>query len=130
MWIAKKAAGRGGEIAAVSIGTVTAGGSKPCVMTEGETRTAELAACPGVYVPAAGDEVLVCRTQDGESVIVGKLSGAGNAQAGEVCIAAKNGGSVVLRSNGDIELTGTMRLVGRTYITGPLIINGSLYTPE
>jgi hypothetical protein len=130
MWISKKTAGQSGDKTGVSIGRVTVGGEKPCVLTEGETRCAELAACPGVYVPAAGDEVILCRTCDGENVVLGKISEAADAQSGEVYITTEGGGSVTLRNNGDIELSGTIRLVGTVYVTGSLIINGQAYSQE
>lgn len=128
MWISKKTTEHGGGKTGVCIGRVTVGGEKPCVLTDGEIRRAELAGCPGVYVPAMGDEVVLCRTDDEESIVLGKISDGLGAQSGEVYITTNGGGSVVLRNNGDIELTGTVRLVGTVYVTGSLIINGQAYS--
>lgn len=133
MWVSKKTAEKaGGSIAGCIVGRVTVGGSRPCVLTEGEDRGAELVACGGgLYLPQIGDEVLVARTADGETIVIGPIAGDGDdsLSSGEICIMADGGGSVNIRKNGDVELCGNIRLTGPTYINGTLVINGETYVP-
>lgn len=134
MWISKKTIERGeSRTRGCAVGTVTIGGNRPCVLIEGETRNAELVSCGGgLYLPRVGDEVLVGRTVDGESLVLGKISNAAHNSwsEGEVYITSGNGSTICVKKTGEIEISGTVRLSGNTYINGNLFINGQAYDPE
>lgn len=134
MWVAKKTSEKGEQATSgCMVGRVTVGGKKPCVLTQGESRDAEIVNCGGgLYLPKVGDEVLIGRTADGENIVIGKIAegskdGVGN---GEIYITTEGGGTVYIRKNGEIELCGTIRLSGPTYINGALVINGETYLPR
>lgn len=134
MWVAKRTTERTerGEPGCM-VGRVTVGGRKPCVLTQGESRSAEVVACGGgLYLPKVGDEVLVGRTADGENIVIGRIAedNESGTSSGEVYITTDGGGTVFIRKNGEIELCGTIRLTGPTYINGALVINGQAYVPK
>ena len=131
MWLSEKQVGRDGGPYSAAVGVVTLGGAKPSVLVEGEIRNAELVSCGALFLPKAGDEVLLMRNPDGDSLAVGKLVAAPPAEVenGEVYITTGSGGTIRLKKNGEIELTGTVILTGTTKIVGDLIINGAAYSP-
>lgn len=133
MWIAKKTAQMGDGDEGCSVGVVSVGGLRPAVVTDGEARGAELMAFGGsVYVPRAGDEVLLERTAQGEKIVLGRISSdcPEGVEAGELVISVPgSGGRIHIKRNGDIELSGRIVLTGRTDINGTLIINGVPYIP-
>ena len=133
MWIAKKTAQMGGGDEGSSVGTVSVGGVKPAVMTDGEVRETELLALGGsVYVPRAGDEVLLETTNQGEKLVLGKVfsEGSSGINDGELVLRASgNGGRIVFKNSGEIEISGNIVLTGTTNINGTLIINGVPYIP-
>ena len=132
MWIGKKTAQIGPEPQGPAVGVVSLGGASPGVVTDGETRNTRLLTAGGaVYVPKAGDQVLMERTGDGDSVVLGLLSqeapeGVG---PGEIFISAGSGGWIHIKSDGGIALSGRLSLTGTTEIQGTLLINGIPYIP-
>lgn len=133
MWIAKKTAQMGGGDEGSSVGTVSVGGVKPAVMTDGEVRETELLALGGsVYVPRAGDEVLLETTNQGEKLVLGKVfsEGSSGINDGELVLRASgNSGRIVFKNSGEIEISGNIVLTGTTNINGTLMINGVPYIP-
>lgn len=124
MWMGKqlaRTAGGGGETA---VGTVSVGGDAPAVVTDGEQRQAKVFS-PGGYGwrPAADDEVLLVRA--GQPCILGRAQQCPvTLAAGEVCLFS--GGAVVhLKQNGEIAVTGTLRLGGDVHIAGRLFVGGN-----
>lgn len=131
MWLSRKTSeisdpgGLGSQAGIVSVG-----GKKPAVVSDGETRSAEIVSPGGVvYIPRVGDEVLLERTCDDERVIIGKFTGAvpDGISEGEIYISTGSGGAIHMKNNGDIEISGTVRLTGRTEINGVLTVNGRPY---
>ncbi|MEG0036025.1 MAG: hypothetical protein RR743_05125 [Oscillospiraceae bacterium] len=133
MWLSQKAASRDvGTYGDSVVGYVTVGGAHPCVLAEGETRNAELVSCGGaVLLPRTGDEVLLTRSAEGESFVVGTVVSdmPGDVLEDEVFITTGNGGTIRIKQNGEIELSGTIVLKGKTNIVGRLFINGAAYVP-
>lgn len=123
MWMGKQLAAqrRGGETAAV--GTVSVGGEAPAVVTDGERRQVRIFS-PGGYGwrPSAEDEVLLVGT--GQPCIAGRAQSCPvSLAAGEVCLHT-TGATVHLRNNGDIAVSGTLRLTGDVHISGRLFVGG------
>ena len=129
MWISEKMQERNSDFCGAAVGIVTVGGAKPSVLVEGEIRNAEFTASGAVRLPKTGDEVLLIRCSDGESVAVGKICGTPPAEIenGEVYITNKGGGLIRLKNNGEIELVGTVIIRGTAKIEGDLLINGEEY---
>lgn len=130
MWISQKTS----EIQDASsygshVGLVSVGGKKPAVVTDGESRTAEIA-CPGgvLYVPKVGDEVLLERTCDEERIVMGTVPASlpGGVSEGEIYISTGGGSAIHIRRNGDIEISGRVKLSGNIEISGATDIKGSL----
>jgi len=95
MWISEKMQSRDSHFYSAAVGLITVGGAKPSVLVEGEIRNADLAASGAVRLPKTGDEVLLIRSAEGESVAVGKICGAPPAEVenGEVYITTGRGDS-------------------------------------
>lgn len=133
MWIAKKTAQMGGGDEGSCVGTVSVGGVRPAVVTDGEVRGTELIALGGsVYVPRAGDEVLLETTNQGEKLVLGRVlsEGANGVSEGELVLCVPEGnGKIVFKNNGEIEISGNIVLTGSTNINGTLMINGAPYIP-
>lgn len=133
MWIAKKTAQMGGGDEGSCVGTVSVGGVRPAVVTDGEVRGTELIALGGsVYVPRAGDEVLLETTNQGEKLVLGRVlsEGADGVSEGELVLCVPGGtGKIVFKNNGEIEISGNIVLTGSTNINGTLMINGAPYIP-
>lgn len=123
MWLSKKASGNrknaGGD---AGVGRVTICDDTAAVFLEKEERQTGLIS-PGGYCwrPEVGDDVLVIKSADGESL----LAGAGQdgfpegMNSGEVYIKSKSGAEIRLKNNGDIEIYGNVN------VTGTLCLNGS-----
>lgn len=127
MWISRKTSEiNDGSIYGGQIGVVSVGGRSPAVLTDGETRTAQLLDNGILYVPKLGDEVLLEKTRDGETVVVGKLSGSvpAGVSDGEICLEARKGSSIHIKNDGSIVISGDIVLTGNTQINGDLKING------
>lgn len=98
------------------------------VVTRGEVRQLPVYG-PGGYVwlPESGASVLVIKGGPGgeeQCVCGGKQAEAPKGmQPGEVYLYGPKGGSVYLRKDGTIELT------GRVSIEGMLVVNGQTYAP-
>lgn len=133
MWIAKKTAQMGGGDEGSFVGKVSVGGVRPAVVVDGEVRETELLALGGsVYVPRAGDEVLLETTNQGEKLVLGRVlsEGADGISDGELVLRAPGGsGRIVFKKSGDIEISGNITLTGTTNINGTLMINGVPYIP-
>ncbi|MEG0777253.1 MAG: hypothetical protein RR227_01740 [Oscillospiraceae bacterium] len=133
MWLSQKAASQDfGTYGDSVVGYVTVGGARPCVLTEGEVRNAELVSCGGaVLLPKTGDEVLLTRSVEGESFVVGTVVGGLPADIleDEVFITAGKGSTIRIKQNGEIELSGNIVLNGKTDVVGQLFINGAAYAP-
>ena len=119
MWLSERAASGGGTAEAAEIGVVTIGGDKPSVMLDGERRDVELLVFPGLsWKPAAGQQVLVLRA--GEEYFVcgapGTEGGEGLA-AGELRLKSR-GASVTVKNSGEIELRGSVNVVGDLSVNG------------
>ena len=130
MWISEKMQGRDSDFCSAAVGLVTVGGAKPSVLVEGEIRNADLASSGAVRLPKTGDEVLLIRSADGESVAVGKICGTLPAEVenGEVYITNGGEGLIRLKNNGEIELVGTVIIKGTAKIEGSLLLNGEVYS--
>ena len=126
MWISERAAQSGRfENYDIALGNVSLGGIKPGVEVNGEQRSARLVPAGAVYVPEAGDEVLVLKDSEGESFVLGKIQGASSeAAGGELLISLGKGSRIRLKKNGDLELSGKVFIKGTTHIDGELYING------
>ncbi len=122
MWLSKKTIEAGGEKKSeCKTGIVTIGGQTPCVMTEGEIRNAQRLNCGSAYIPAAGDTVLLIKTEDGECIVAGRPEGQvpNGAEAGEVYITNKTGNAFIcLKNTGEILISGKMQVQGEVYING------------
>lgn len=97
-------------------GVVTVEGDGAGVFTLGEVRGASVVA-PGGYFwrPRQGETVLLVRSgTPGEAPrVLGAEEPVGETlEAGEVCIRSAGGARIVLRNNGNIELTGALTLNG------------------
>ncbi|MEF9970893.1 MAG: hypothetical protein RR731_01105 [Oscillospiraceae bacterium] len=127
MWISKKVSGEalgGGDCA---VGLVTIGGVSPCVLTEGEARNGEIVSCGGALrLPKTGEQVLLARSADGESLVIGRVDGAvpEGMAPGEVYITTGGSSFIRLKNSGEIELSGPVSLRGRVDVFGSLYING------
>ena len=131
MWLSEKKGAREQDVDSTAVGIVTVGGAQPSVLVEGEIRNADLLCCGAVRLPKAGDEVVLLRSGDGESVAIGKVgvTPPAGVENGEVYITTGSGGVIRLKNSGEIELTGTVALKGTVNIEGRLIINGVPYSP-
>lgn len=122
MWLSKKTIETGGEKKSeCKIGIVSIGGKTPCVMTEGEIRNTQRLNCGSAYIPAAGDNVLLIKTEDGECIVAGRTEGQvpNEAEAGEVYITNKPCNAFIcLKNTGEILISGKMFLQGEVYING------------
>lgn len=132
MWIGKKTAQIGPEDRGPAVGVVSLGGARPGVVTDGEVRNARLlTAGGGMYVPRAGDQVLMERSGDGESVVLGLLAEAPEGvEPGEIFISTGGGGWIHIKNDGGVALSGRISLTGTTEVLGTLLINGAPYIPS
>lgn len=133
MWLSEKAASRrGGERARAKVGGVTIGGTDAAVLLSGEYRSLGVLSPQGLsWRPAAGAQVLVIETDDGEKFIAGALDGSGltGLQDGEICL--RGGGAwLKLGADGAISAEGDVHLNGNVYITGRLFLNGTEVTAD
>lgn len=116
MWIARRTRAEARSVGAES-GTVTIGGGAAGVMSRGELREVPTAA-PGGYAwrPRCGERVLVVRGDTEETCwVAGSLDGETVQETlsdGEVCIYSTGGASIRLRSDGRVEITGTVYVNG------------------
>ena len=126
MWLSEKSGVRDSDFSGAAVGVVTIGGIRPSVLVEGEVRNADVVCAGAVRMPKIGDEVLLIRSPDGENIAVGKIGGTLPAEIenGEVYISTGSGGSIRLKNNGDIELSGTVIIKGTAKIEGGLLVNG------
>ena len=131
MWLSEKKDGHTTGLGSAAVGIVTIGGIKPSILVEGEVRNAELMCSAGGFVPKAGDEVLLIRSGDGESIAVGKVGAVAPSEIenGEVYITNGRGGVIRLKNNGEIELSGTVIIRGTAQIEGELTVNGTAVSP-
>lgn len=130
MWLAEKSMAKSRENEGGVVGIVTIGGERPSILAEGELRNAELLRSGAGRLPKTGDEVLLFRTADGDSVVIGRVGGdvPDGAENGECFI--MNGGSYIrVKNSGEIILSGDIRLAGTVNIDGALLINGTPYAP-
>jgi len=131
MWLSEKKDGQNTGSCSAAVGIVTIGGVKPSVLVEGEVRNADMISCGAGLVPKAGDEVLLIRNSDGESIAVGKVGAVPplETENGEVYITNRSGGVIRLNNSGEIELSGTIIIRGLAQIEGQLLINGTDISP-
>lgn len=138
MWISDKAVKKDHNEDMCTVGCVSIGGMEPSVLTDGELRNAEFVGDGAVRIPKIGDEVLVVHTAYGDTLVVGsvKKKSPKGLCYGEIYISSDKGGSIVLRNDGEIKLSGdvviegSLKVSGRTEILGELIINGQPYIPN
>ena len=118
MWLSEKMKFGGDFIpAAAEVGQVSLGGASLAVVTQGERRELSMAMPGGFrWRPALGDRVLVLKSSEGESIVIGVLPREKrDIKAGEL---------EILGTGSSIKLKG-----GRVEISGELIINGQSYKP-
>ena len=119
MWISQQLS-RSGERAAagISTGKVTIAGDATAVMLQGERRELPIASPAGIaWAPAAGDDVIVLCSEEGERCVIGLAGGQrGKAAPGEIIMEC---GSVSMRlGKQGINITGKLN------VQGQLILNG------
>ena len=117
MWLSRRITHPETEPETAALGTISMGGSRAAVVTDGEKRDVRIIS-PGGYCwqPGAGESVLVLKAS--QTYIPGALQ---TAQAelvpGEVMVFS-NAARIVLRNNGDMELKGKVRITGRLFVNG------------
>ena len=119
MWLSQQLSRREeGLSGGISTGKVTIAGEGAAVMLEGERRELRSLYPGGMgWAPAAGDEVLVLRSDEGERFIIGKVpEGSGKCGGGEYFLQSA-GGSIKLGKDG-IEIEGEVAVKGRLILNG------------
>ena len=127
MWLGKQGRLRR-ESGGAELGVTSIPGTEAAVLAGGESRALPVYGPGGCcWVPAAGQRVLLIRGGPGgeEQCVAGQQQalipeGMG---PGEVYLFTPGGNSVYLRSGGEIELQGKVR------IQGSLTVNGEPYAP-
>ena len=117
MWLSRRITHPETEPETAALGTISMGGSRAAVVTDGEKRDVCIIS-PGGYCwqPGAGESVLVLKAS--QTYIPGALQQAkGSLAPGEVMVYS-DAAQVVLRNNGDIELRGKVRVTGRLFLNG------------
>lgn len=118
MWLSQKMTRPPVRTEGLSAGTVTVGGAEADVLAAEELREVS-AAAPGGFAwrPSAGDNVLVMKTEGGQSCILGELRNDSPAalQNGEICLYSAGGAKIVLHNDGRIELCGVLWINGAPY---------------
>ena len=117
MWLSKRITHPETEPETAALGTISMGGSRAAVVTDGEKRDVRIIS-PGGYCwqPGAGESVLVLKAS--QTYIPGALQTAQAELApGEVMVFS-NTARLVLRNNGDIEVKGRVRITGRLFVNG------------
>lgn len=117
MWLSKRITHPETEPETAALGTISMGGSRAAVVTDGEKRDVRIIS-PGGYCwqPGASQSVLVLKAS--QTYIPGALQQAqGSLAPGEVMVYS-DAAQVVLRNNGDIELRGKVRVTGRLFLNG------------
>ena len=117
MWLSRRITHPEQETEAAALGTISMGGSRAAVVTDGEKRDVRIIS-PGGYCwqPGAGQSVLVLKAS--QTYIPGALQAAQAELApGEVMVYS-NAARIVLRNNGDMELKGKVRITGRLFVNG------------
>ena len=118
MWLSQQISRATGRDEAVcSTGVVTIAGEKSAVMLAGERRELAVAAPAGLrWSPAAGSEVLVLRSDEGEQFIIGLASGDTAAKPGQLMLGGEKAGIRI--SEDAIEITGNVSIRGRLLLDG------------
>lgn len=116
MWLSKRIGPGDRESDAAAAGTVSIGGDDAAVVTDAERRSAKIIS-PGGYIwqPSAGQEVLVLKTTD--TYIPGAVQSRGALAPGEVMIYS-DGAQILLRSSGEIAVSGNVRITGQLFVNG------------
>ena len=117
MWLSRRITHPETEPETAALGTISMGGSRAAVVTDGEKRDVRIIS-PGGYCwqPGAGESVLVLKAS--QTYIPGALQTAQAELApGEVMVFS-NAARLVLRNNGDIEVKGRVRITGRLFVNG------------
>lgn len=137
MWLSKKMSQAAREEEpSVSLGVITIGGGSAGAVTGSEKRDMAIIS-PGGFAwrPKSGQNVLVLKTGEGESIIAGAVQDS-NAELenAEVKIAS-NGASITLKNdgrilvNGNLSVTGDFVVEGSVSVTGGLTVAGIPYAP-
>ena len=118
MWLSEQLAhGAEKTDAEISTGKVTIAGEQAAVMLQGERRGLGTLSPAGIiWAPAAGDEVVVMQTEDGERFIMGTASGGQSVRPGEIILSCGEN-SITIGKTG-IELRGSVRINGVTAALG------------
>lgn len=116
MWLGEQIRSGGGPVSAqAEVGQVSLGGASLAVVTQGERRQLSMAMPGGFrWRPKLGQKVLVLNTSEGEAVVIGVLSGEGEALgAGELELHSP--GCSIRLNNGKVEINGSLTVNGEEY---------------
>ena len=135
MWLSERTAAHTDSepeaAAGALVGTVTIGGEHPAVLLGGEYRTLGVAAPQGVaWQPAAGTQVLVVETGDGERFITGVAQGEGKDKVKESLAEGElrlSGKKVSLKLGDELTSSGVVRHQGNVYVKGSVYVTGGMY---
>ena len=126
MWLSEQVRRGSGSGASAGVGGVTIGGENAAVMLSGEYRGLRVLSPEGLsWRPAAGTQVMVLTTDDGERFILGAADAQDAAPLGEGELCLRSGsGWLRLSPDGAISAEGEIHINGDVYITGRLYLNG------
>lgn len=119
MWLAQELSRRGSERAGeISTGKVSVAGDKAAVMLDGERRGITVA-CPGGlrWNPAAGEDVIVLRSGDGEQFVLG-VAGNEDEIPEKGGYLLKSGGNSLALGSAGVEIKGDIAAEGRLLVNG------------
>ena len=120
MWLSQ-AARQKLQPVAVDRGSVTIGGEDAAVLTKSEKRGVEVLS-PGGYIwlPVAGQDAVTVDAGGNDRYIAGCVGQdvPSDLQPGEIYIKSNGGASLVLKNNGALVLTGSVRIEGSLTVNG------------
>ena len=132
MWLSEKVK-FGGESNALlaETGEVSINGTSLAVMTQNEMRRLSMAFPGGFrWRPRVGQRVLVLKTGDGESVVIGAVADSAAGADGDMLIEGERC-AVSLKNDGSVIISGdSICLDGEVDIVGSLTVNGEEIRPD
>ena len=126
MWLSERAARNEDRETGGAVGVVTIEGAHSAVELESETRGVPVVLPGGLaWLPVKDQEVLTLRCEHGDLVILGVLERElpAGMEPGEVCLFTQNA-SVRIKTNGEITLTGNVRVEGSLTVNGVTLGTG------